>query len=200
MPINTKTFTTYVTDQVTSIQARSSQLVNFTIGSVLRALVETNAAIALWFQGMIVALLATTRAATSNSSDLDAWMADFGLTRLPAVAAKGNVTFARFTATAQAVIPIGAVVQTADGSQLFTVVIDVANGAYSAGLGGYVMGIGTTNVTVPVVANVLGSAGNVLANPIKSLTQSITFVDTVTNASHLTAGSYAEADAALRAR
>lgn len=200
MAITTKTFTTLVSDQVASIQARASQLVNFTIGSVLRALVETNSALALWLQGMIVQLLATTRAATSASSDLDSWMADFGLTRLAAVAAKGNVTFSRFTPTVQAVVPIGSIVQTADGSQLFTVTVDITNAAYSLSLGGYVIAAGVSNVTVPVLANALGYAGNVLANQVTSLSQSITYVDTVSNALQFTAGADAEADAALRAR
>ena len=58
-------------------------------------------------------------------------MADFGLTRLPAVAATGQVTFSRFTNTLQAVVPFGSLVQTADGSQKFTVVTDATNSGYN---------------------------------------------------------------------
>ena len=63
-------------------------------------------------------------------------MADYRFTRLAAVASSGQVTFARFTPTQKAVVPIGATVQSADGTQTFTVTVDTTNSAYNAGLGG----------------------------------------------------------------
>jgi uncharacterized phage protein gp47/JayE len=196
--LNTKTFTTMVTDQITSIQAKASQLINFTIGSVLRALVETNAAVGLWLQGMIVQLLGTTRASTSSGSDLDTWMADYGVFRLPATAAMGFLTFSRFTATAQAIIPFGTLVQTPDGLQQFAVSVDLSNAAYTPA--GYVIAAGTTSVTVPAVAVTAAAAGNVGANQITALGQSILYVDTVNNALAFVGGSDAEQDPALRSR
>jgi uncharacterized phage protein gp47/JayE len=198
MAISTKTFTTMVSDQITAIQAKSSLLINFTIGSVLRALVEANSAVGLWMQGMIVALLATTRAATSVGSDVDSWMADFGVTRLAAVAATGNVTFSRFTPTLQATIPFGSIVQTADGSQKYAVTIDTGNAAYTAG--GYVIAPGVTSVTVPAAAQTAAALGNVAANQITTLGQAITYVDTVNNEAAFANGANAETDTALRTR
>lgn len=198
MAISTKTFVTFVQDQVAAIQARTTRLIDFTIGSVLRALVEANAAVALWFQGLIIQLLSMMRASTSTGSDLDSWMADYGVTRLPAVASNGNVTFSRFTPTSQALIPFGSVVQTADGSQKYQVVSDTTNSAYT--VAGYVIASGTSSVTVPVTALTPGSAGNAAIGQVTVLTQAITYVDTVTNAAAFVNGADAETDVQLRAR
>lgn len=200
MAITTKTFTTLVQDQVTAIQASAKALVDLTVGSILRAIVEANASVQLWLQGLILQLLAITRAATSTGADLDSWVADFGLTRTAAVAASGTVTFARFTPTNQALIPIGATVQTGDGSQKYTVVVDTTNGAYSLGLGGYVVGAGVSTLNVPVLASTAGAAGNAQAGQVSTLTSPISGIDTVTNASTFTSGADAETDAALRVR
>lgn len=200
MAVSTKSFFTLVQDQVAAIQGGARQLVDFTVGSILRAMVEANAAVVLWLQGLILQLLATTRAATSSASDLDSWVADYGLARLAAVAATGQVTFSRFTSTLQAVVPVGATIQTGDGTQSFTVSLDTTNPAYSAGQGGYVLAAGTASVAVKVSAVTAGAAANVSAGQISTITQAIPGVDTVTNASAFTNGSDAESDVALRTR
>jgi uncharacterized phage protein gp47/JayE len=156
--------------------------------------------VVLWLQGLAVYILTLTRAATSSGADLDSWMADYGLIRLPATAATGQVTFSRFTDTTQAVIPFGALIATGDGTQNFSVDTDSTNGAYNATLGGYVLGIGTPSVTVKVTDVNSGSGGNVLANSITSIGQAISGIDTVTNASAFTNGIDAESDASFRAR
>lgn len=200
MAITTKTFTTLVSDTVTYIQSAASGLVDLTIGSILRSVVEANAAVILWLQGLILQLLATTRAATSSGADLDSFMLDFGVTRLAAVAASGQVTFARFSTTSQAVVPVGATVLTADGTQSYIVPLDTTNGAYNAGLGGYVLGIGVSSINVTVDAVTPGIGANALAGQITLITQAISGVDTVINASAFTNGVDAESDAALRTR
>lgn len=198
--MNTKSFTDLVTNMATAIQGGSSKLIDMTIGSILRAVVEAIAAVVLWLQALILQLLATTRAATSTGSDLDSWVGDYGLTRLPAKNATGNVTFSRFTPTLQAVVPIGAVVQTGDGSQRYAVVLDAANPAYSASLGGYVIPSATASVTVPVQSINAAAAANAAAGLISTLVQAIPGVDTVINALGFTNGADAETDAALRSR
>lgn len=200
MTISSKTFATIVSDQVTAIQAGASTLIDLTIGSVLRAVVEANAAMVLWLQGLILHLLAVTRAATSNGADLDSFMLDFGLTRLAAVAATGRVTFSRFTSTFQATIAVGVTVQTADGTQSFAVIADLTNGAYNTGLNAYVIAAGTTSASVSVRAVTPGAGANVAGSQINTLTSAVPNVDTVTNALAFTNGADAETDTALRAR
>lgn len=207
MALQTQDFTTLVSNQVAAAQAESTALLDFSTGSVLLALIEANtSAVALWLQALILQLLSVTRLATSQASDVDSWVGDFGLTRLPAVAATGTVTFSRFTNTQQAVIIANATpslstqVQTADGTQSFYVAIDTTNINYNAALGGYVIQAGTSSISVPVQANVAGSGGNVLTGAISTLITPTPFVDTVTNASPFTNGLNQELDAALKAR
>lgn len=200
MALRTYRFSEIVSNIATAMQASATAALNFTPGSVLRAISEATAGVVLWLQAIVLQLLTLTRAATSAAADLDSWVADFGLTRLPAVTATGQVTFSRFTPTLQAVIPVGAAVQTADGSQRFTVALDTGNVAYSSTLGGYVLAANVSSLAVPVQAAVAGAGGNVLAGSISVLSTAIPGVDTVSNASAFTNGVDAESDAALRAR
>lgn len=200
MALQTQDFVTLVRNQVTAVQGYASVLVDTRVGSILRAILEANAAVVIWLQSLIVQVLAITRAATSSGSDLDSWVADYGMTRLAATYASGQVTFSRFTATQQVVVPIGAAVQTGDGSQQYSVVVDATNPAYNAGLGGYVMAAGVASVTVPVIATVAGAAGNVIAGSVTTITGAIAGVDTVTNAAGFVNGADAESDPALRTR
>jgi uncharacterized phage protein gp47/JayE len=198
--LSTQNFVQIVQNTVAAIQARSTQLLNLTVGSVLRAIVEANAGVILWLQGQITYVLTLTIFNTSVGSDADSWGAQFGFGRLAAVFAAGNVTFTRFTTTAQSVVPFGAQLQSADGTQTFTVNTDPANGAYNLGLGGYVIPIGTPTLTVGVTATTPGSSGNVLANTITSMGQGIPGVDTVTNSAAFTDGLDAEPDVSYYAR
>jgi len=198
--LNTKTFSTLVSDQVTAMQAKAAGLVDLAIGSILRALAESNAGVAMWLQQLIVNLLVTTRAATCSGDDLDSWMADFSFTRLSAVQATGQVTFSRFTATNQALIPVGAQVTTTDGTQIYSVVVNTTSAAYSASLAGYVIAAGVSSLTVPVQANTAGTAGNAQAGTITVISGSIQYIDTVTNSTTFVNGEDAEADADFRAR
>ncbi len=198
--LQTKSMQTLVAEQVAIVQGSSTGLVDFTVGSILLAIVEAYSAVALWLQALVLKVLAITRAATSTGPDLDSWMADYGLIRLGATYATGQATFSRFTATSQAVIPIGALIQTADGSQQYVTTLDVTNTAYNAGLNGYVIGAGVSSVIVPIIAVSPGTAGNAAIGGIALLGQAIPFVDSVTNAAALANGSNAETDAALRVR
>ncbi|KMW48081.1 baseplate J/gp47 family protein [Ralstonia pickettii] len=198
--LQTQDWVTLVRNQVSAIQGYAKVLVDLTVGSVLRAIVEANAAVVVWLEGLLLQVLAITRAATSSGADLDSWVADFGVTRLPAVAATGIVTFSRFTTTQQVLVPVGATVQTADGTQQFTVTIDTTNPAYNAGLGGYVIAAGVGNVTVPVQALTAGAAGNAVAGSVSVIAGAISGVDTVTNTAAFTNGTDAESDTALRTR
>ena len=200
MALQTYTFTQLVSNIAAAVQASASAALNFTAGSVLRAVAEAVSGVVLWLQAVVLQVLTLTRAATSAGADLDSWCADYGFARLAARAAAGQVTFSRFTATQQAVVPVNAGVQTADGTQKFFVTLDPTNTAYNAGLGGYVLPANTAGVSVPVQAVAAGSAGNVQAGAVSVLTSAVPGVDTVTNAAGFLTGLDAEPDAAFRAR
>jgi uncharacterized phage protein gp47/JayE len=200
MALSSKNFDQLTGEIVTNIQGFATTLVDLTVGSVLLAVVEATSAVVMWLQGLILALLATTRAATSTGADLDSWAADYGFYRLAATFATGSVTFSRFTPTQQAVVPVGAIVQTADGTQQYSVNLDTANPAYNAGLGGYVIVAGATSVTVAVTALTAGTAANVISGGISAIAQAISGVDTVTNGQAFTNGDAIESDASFRTR
>jgi len=198
--LNTQSFSALVSNFATAVQGSASQLIDFTIGSVLRAIAEAMAGVALWLQGLILQVAALTRAATSSGTDLDSFFAQFGFSRLPAVAATTQETFSRFTPTNQALIPVGAVVQTADGTVQFTVVADGTNPAYSPTQNGYVLPSGQASVSVAVQCTVAGTIGNVSQGALNTLGTAISGVDTVSNGVAVSNGEAAESDSAARAR
>lgn len=192
--LNVKSFSELVSEQVTAIQARATKLLDFSIGSILRSLAESNAGVAMWIQQLIVKLLVTTRAATCSGDDLDSWMADFGFFRRSAVQATGNVTFSRLTPTCQALIPVGTKITTLDGSQTYTVIAD------QPGRSGYIIAAGVISLDVPVRADTAGAAGNAQPGTITVITGSVLYVDQVTNPEAFTGGKDAESDDEFRVR
>lgn len=189
-----------VQGEVAAAQAAAPQLTQVSSGSVAFAIFQGFASVCLWLQWLIAQVLSMTRLATSQGSDVDSFVGDFGLTRLPATAATGSVTFSRYSTSGTALVPSGAQVKTADGTQPFVVTVDTTNAAWNATLNGYVMASGTGSVTVPVQAVNAGTQGNVQAATITLIASAIAGVDTVTNASAFTNALNAETDAALRAR
>ena len=195
MALNIQNFGQWVQQQAAAVQASASQALNLTTGSVLRAILEANASVALWMQWIILQALAMTRAATSVGSDLDSWMADFSLVRQPAVAATGAVTFAALSGAPVATIAPGLIVRTSDGSQTFIVTTDTTNAAWTGAA--YVRAL---PMTLPVAAVNAGTQGNVLAGTIALIAAAVPGVDTVVNGAGFTNGIDAESDAALRSR
>lgn len=188
MALQLQTFTSLVRQGAAAVQGATTQLIDLGVGSVIRAILEANASVALWLQWLIVQLLALTRAATSNGAALDTWMADFTQTRLPASPATGIVTFSRYTPTLAATVPAGASVKTGDLTQSFTV--NVAT----------VIPAGTASANVAVTAATAGTTGNVAAGTVTVLGTAIPGVDYVNNAAAFANGLNAESDPALRAR
>jgi hypothetical protein len=198
--LNTQSFGAIVSNFATAVQGSASSLIDFSVGSVLLAVGEALGGVALWLQGLILQVAALARAATSSGSDLDSWLAQFGFSREAAVAATTQETFARYTPTNQALIPVGAIVTTADGTVSYTVIADSTNAAYSASQNGYVLPAGQGSVNVTMQCSVAGTIGNVAAGALNTIGTAISGVDYVTNGSNVQNGIAAESDAAVRAR
>jgi uncharacterized phage protein gp47/JayE len=192
-------FATLIQNMAAGVQGSAASLIDLSVGSVLRALLEACASVALWMQWLILQVLSMTRAATSSGPDLDSWMADFSFTRLPGSFAIGQVTFSRYTVGISTVVNVGVTVSTNDGSQSFTVMADPSNPAWN-GSNGYSVPPTATSVTVPVQAVKAGAAGNVQPGTIGLIGTAIPGIDTVTNALSFGGGADAETDAAFRAR
>lgn len=204
MQLQLQTFSTVVGNTVAAIQGAATRLLDLTVGSTLRAIVEANASLALWMQWLMVLVLRTTRAATSTGPDLDTWVADFGLARVAAVVSSGVLTFSRFSPVVASVVPVGTLVKTSDGTQSFTVVADDTYPNFVLGQNGaasvFTVAAGTASVTVPAFAAVAGSAGNVQPATITLIAAALPGIDTVSNPAAFTGGLDAESDATLRDR
>lgn len=194
-------FTTMVEGMAAAVQGSSKKLLNLTVGSVLRAVLEATSSVGLWLQYLILLVLQATRLSTSTGTDVDSFVNDFGVTRLPAVSATGDVTFSRLTTGQAAFIPVGATVMTADQTQSFAVVADTTNPAYTATPNaGFNVGASVASVTVPVEAVTAGSSGNVLPGTIALISAAIPGIDSATNSAAFTNGADGETDAALKIR
>jgi uncharacterized phage protein gp47/JayE len=200
MDLPTRTLTDIVRDMSAAITASAGRLIDISVGSVLRAIIEANAAIVLWVQWLVLLMLQTTRAATSTGVDLDSWMADFSLLRLPAVAASGVATFSRYSGAATAFVPAGTVVKTQDGSVSFAVIADPNNPAWQATLSSYYLAVGVMSIDLPISASVSGLSGNVLSSTITLLASAVPGIDLINNANATSGGEDPETDDAFRIR
>jgi uncharacterized phage protein gp47/JayE len=200
MQLSLQNFSTLVQNMAASVQSSALKLLDLTVGSTLRAVLEANASLALWMQWLILQVLQMTRAATCTAGDLDSWMADFSLARLPASPASGTVTVSRYTPTLTALVSVGALVRTADGTQTFSITADSSIPSFSSTQSGYVLAAGVGSLDVPVVAVNPGVSGNVQIGAISLLATAMPGVDTVTNAIAFENGLDAESDAAFRSR
>lgn len=200
MQLSLRTFSTLVQSMAAAVESSATQLLDLSVGSTLRSVLEANASIGLWMQWLTLQVLQTTRASSSNGTDLDSWMADLTLTRLPAVAATGIVTFSRFTPTVAALLPAGTLVRTADGNQTFAVGVDTTQSSWSPTSNGYVIAAGTPSLDVAVIAQTPGSSGNVQAGSITLLASALPGIDSVSNSGAFQNGVDAEPDDFFRAR
>jgi phage-related baseplate assembly protein len=210
-----QSFAVTVQTAIAGIQGRASKLINFAIGSTLRAIAEGFAGVFLWFQAMVLQVLLATRLSTSTGTDVDTFTVDFmpalpgtvtatlpkGSPRLGAKPASGTVTFSRFTASPSALfIPVGATVQSNDGNNIFTVLADPTLPTFSAVAQGYTLPANTSAIAVPVINTTPGSAGNVAVGTISVITSALTGIDQVINNTAFTNGADFESDDSLKVR
>ncbi len=186
--------------QLAATQANATANIDTSRGSVTLALAQAVKGVVLWLQALVVGALAKARLGTSYGADVDSWVADIGMTRLPAVTATGSVVFSRNTVGVAALVPVGAPVSTGPGGTQFVVTTDSTNPAYSAAAGGYVIPATIASVTVPVACMAAGVVGNVAADAIGSFARPILYVDNVTNLVAFTNGLDAESDASVKTR
>jgi uncharacterized phage protein gp47/JayE len=190
MPLPLQTFDQLVQNQAAAILSSSDQLTDFSEGSILRSVVESNAGNSIWIQGLISALLAVARLQTSSDNDVDTFVNQFGYSRSGAVAASGNVTFGRSITTTPSSIPASTTrVQTSINQTVFQTTVDTANPAYDPSTDSYIMDIGVSSLTVPVTCLTAGSVGNIQVGAIDTIVSALINVNTVTNSAAYTNGS-----------
>jgi hypothetical protein len=79
--ISTLTFTSLVTQIAETIQASAASanfnFLDFSQGSVLRAIAEATASMGIWLQAEVLQLLTTTRLSTCSGNDVDTFVGDY---------------------------------------------------------------------------------------------------------------------------
>jgi Baseplate J-like protein len=202
-----QSFVTLIQNMAAAVQSSASALLNLTTGSVLRAILEANASVALWLQWLILQVLSLTRLATSSGNDVDTFVGDYAQMRLPAVASSGPEVFGRYSTTNPAFVPVDGQVKTNDGTRIYQVIADSTNAAFN-GISGFVLAPGVASIVCTVVdittdANgnpSIGVAGNVQPNTITLPASSMTGIDFVNNTVPFNNGINAESDPALKLR
>lgn len=190
MALALQTFQQIVDSQLAAVQANANPTLDVSIGSVVLALTEANAANSIWLQALATTLLSVTRLATSSGIDVDTFIADFGFSRQQGNASAGSVTFSRFTDTTQGVVPVGTIVADSQNNLTFIITLDTGNANYNSGLNAYVAAISTPSITVPCACQTTGTIGNVAAGAIDTIQSPNTTpgIDTVTNADPFVTG------------
>lgn len=191
---------TALQNMAAAAQAACSSILDFTVGSPFRALLEAVSSGMMWLQWQLLQLMANIRAATSTGAALDTWMADFSFVRLPGTPASGNATFSRYVNSSVGFLPAGISAKTQDGTQTFIVGVDTTNAYWNGSINAYQIPATVSSVTVPVVATVAGTAGNIQAATLTLIATAVPGIDTVTNAAAFVNGIAPEADTAFRAR
>jgi uncharacterized phage protein gp47/JayE len=170
-------------------------------GDPLLALMQAVAAQCVFLQAQIQIVNALTLASTRTGADLDAWMAQFQFTRLPATSGTGSETFGKNTAAASPIqVPIGVTVQTAGGAIQYLTVADPTQPAWSPSLNAYVLNTGQTQIAVTIQAVTPGASSNVTAGQLSQLATNVAGIDFVTNPAAIANGLNAESDTAFLAR
>lgn len=160
------------------------------------------------FAGLLIYVLSQinrvyqfARASTSTGPDLDSFVADFGLLRLPARKATGQVTFSTASpAVSKVLISLGSIVQTDDATIQYLVVANDTLPAWSAADNAYAIQIGQSTADVAVEAALAGTASNVQDGALIQFGTSIVAVNGVTNASPIQDAKDEEDDVSLRER
>lgn len=152
--------------------------------NVLRVLAMVHAGAVHGLYGYLDYLALQILPDTAEAEYLERWASVWGVSRRPAAAAKGTVTF---SGSNGAVIPAGSLLQRSDAAEFTT----TADGTIAAGA-----------ATVAVAASALGTAGNTAAGSTLSLVNPIAGVNgqATVAAGGIAGGAESEADDALRNR
>jgi uncharacterized phage protein gp47/JayE len=176
------------------VQARDPRLTDWSEGSALDAFVGGGAVLADEVLRGLVELFAAQFVDTAVGADLDALAADrYALSRKPATASVGAVTFTRGGSAAVVVIPRGTLVSAATAAGLRVVFATTLEVELATGL---------SSVSAPVSCTALGADGNCDVGAIDTIDAPLAADPsmTVSNPARCAGGAAAETDAQLRDR
>lgn len=201
MALNVQTFKNFVDTMTSTLSNSTAKVTNLRSGSVALAIIQAVAANALSLQQMLVSVYNTCRLATSTGADVDSFVGDWGMTRLPAGASDGLVTITRQLTTNELTVAPGGICQTPTSGIQFQLIADATGLAnWDSVRQVYFFPPGVNSISARVQAVVAGSAGNVSANTITQMVSGFVGVNSISNPANFVNGSDQETDGALKLR
>lgn len=198
MALPIQSYDQIVLEQQNGMQSIAPVPLNLLVGSILRAIIESNSGNFLWLQALTTMLLSITRLTTSTGSDVDSYINQFGFNRFPGTESNGSVTFSRNVSTQQATIYVNSIVSVSSVDNLNFVVLAPPPGssypAYDPTIAAYVIPADTASIIAYVECQQVGTIGNVLIGAIDTIDSIIPFVDFVSNGSDFTNGINQDSD------
>lgn len=188
--------------QLDYIAANVPFALNTPLGPFIQAIVYATALVGLVLQRLIQIVLNVSRLSTSTGDDVDSFVEDFGLFRLPGNKATGTATLSRIvTAVSQIPIPIGTRLQTnGNPAVIFQVVANNSNPNFDLDRNAYLLQSGAISVDVSVEAIEVGIIGNLNAGDLAKIASPLPGIDNVINGAAFVDGAENETDDELRVR
>ncbi len=195
MSLVVDTFTVITNRLITYLQANTTRITDYNKGSIIRTVLE---AVALEFDKQYFQIENVQKASYINTAvgeDLDIKASDYGLLRVPAVAAQGVIRVSRVTPA-----PVGGI--SIPAGSVWTTIPQFS--AYDAirfsNPVAAVIAEGDTFVDINIVAVTTGVAGNVPTGAIVVNASNVPDVDAVINSAPTANGDDQESDTELRQR
>lgn len=205
------------TQYAAAAAAANIPIANTGPGSSLGAILNADSALALSLQNELIYIDQISRLSTipanpngSPNPDVDTFCAPFGIYRLGATYASGQVVCSTPSpVSAQILVPVGVIFVTPATSSIggiqFQVIADTTNVNYSSTLNAYPITLGNSSVSVTVQCLATGAIGNVAPSQITAVLGTSTTplppaVTSVNNPAAFTNGLNTESDAAFKAR
>lgn len=198
MPLPIRTDKELLSSQVTAMQSAAGSILDFSVGSDYRAIIESNMGNSLWLQALISSLLSVTRLLTCSGVDVDTFVGDFGLKRRPGTSSFGLATFSRNTTGTVVYIPVGTKVLSRVNGITYSVQKDTTNTNWDIVHESYVLNLSIYAIDVPIKADSVGVITNCLANQITTISGVLPGVDAVTNAQPFVNGTNQQSDQSLK--
>lgn len=170
----------------TEIRGRTDKITDFSEGSIIDAHIGGSGAVGQELAYQLALIISAFFINTATGKDLDDRLRDYNIFRKDAVAASGTITLTRLTSNNIRAINAGSTFKCADGTEFYNP-------------NNIVFNIGTTVVTVSVIAKIMGTSGNILANTLTTIVPTPSETIQITHPS-LSNGIDGETDEQLRLR
>lgn len=202
MALQLSTFNQFVSGMATTLANSTKKVTNLQPGSAAFALLQAAAGLAISLQAKIAAVANMTRLGTSQGNDVDTYIGDFGMKRIPASFSTIPLQVNRNDTSGPLSIPLdgSSVAQTNINGIQFSPTADVNQTAYDPVNNVYTFEEGVSEITVTMKCLTAGSIGNIGANSLQTIVSGFVGCSTINNTIGTNNGKDKETDPAAKAR